>query len=138
MFKILVLKSMYNLSDDKMEEQIRNRLSFQHFLGLTRADKIPDARMIWLFGEELCCANVERKLFERFHEALAGKGIIAKASSIVDGTFVEVPKQRNRREENAQIKRGGIPESFTKNPTKTLTPVGRKKTMRVILVIRIT
>ncbi|MDR1492438.1 MAG: IS5/IS1182 family transposase, partial [Planctomycetaceae bacterium] len=83
-----------------------------------RADKIPDARTIWLFGEELRCANVERKLFERFQEALAGKGLVAKARSIVVGTFVEVPKQRNRREENAQIKRGGIPESFTQNPHK--------------------
>ncbi|MDR1494259.1 MAG: transposase [Planctomycetaceae bacterium] len=110
--KVLVLKYFYNLSDEQTELQIRDRLSFQHFLGLTRADKIPDARTIWLFGEELHCANVERKLFERFQEALAGKGLIAKASSIVDGTFVEVPKQRNRREENAQIKRGGIPESL--------------------------
>ncbi|MDR1491236.1 MAG: hypothetical protein LBT05_00705, partial [Planctomycetaceae bacterium] len=62
----------------------------------------------------------------------------AKARSIVDGTFVEVPKQRNRREENAQIKRGGIPESFTQNPHKNVTLAGRKKIMRVILVIRIT
>ncbi|MDR1492289.1 MAG: transposase [Planctomycetaceae bacterium] len=39
--KVLVLKYLYNLSDEQTELQIRDRLSFQHFLGLTRADKIP-------------------------------------------------------------------------------------------------
>ena len=42
MFKILILKSLYNLSDDKAEEQIRDRLSFRDFLGLMFADKVPD------------------------------------------------------------------------------------------------
>jgi len=40
MFKILVLKSMYNLSDDNTELLIRDRLSFQDFLGLRRGDTI--------------------------------------------------------------------------------------------------
>jgi IS5 family transposase len=33
-------------------------------------------------------------------------------------SIVEVPKQRNSRDENAQIKAGDIPESFKKNPNK--------------------
>jgi hypothetical protein len=47
MFKILVLKSMYNLSNDKIEEQIRDRLSFRDFLDLSFADTVPDAKTIW-------------------------------------------------------------------------------------------
>ena len=35
MFKILILQSLYNLSDDQTEFQIRDRLSFMRFLGLT-------------------------------------------------------------------------------------------------------
>jgi transposase len=53
MFKICVLKFLYNLSDDSTELFIRDRLSFQHFLGLTLSDRIPDAKTIWLFGERL-------------------------------------------------------------------------------------
>ena len=34
MFKILVLQALYNLSDDQIEFQIRDRLSFMRFLGL--------------------------------------------------------------------------------------------------------
>ena len=33
-----------------------------------------------------------------------------KSGLIVDGTFVEVPKQRNSTEENEQIKQGEVPE----------------------------
>jgi hypothetical protein len=50
MFKILVLKSAYNLSDESTELLIRDRLSFREFLGLTFADTVPDARTIWLIA----------------------------------------------------------------------------------------
>jgi hypothetical protein len=36
----------------------------------------------------------------------------------VDGTFVEVPRQRNTKEENAQIKQGEVPANFTANKHK--------------------
>ena len=59
MFKILVLKSLYNLSDARTEEQIRDRLSFRDFLGLTFADKVPDEKTIWAFAEQLTCPRVD-------------------------------------------------------------------------------
>jgi hypothetical protein len=34
----------------------------------------------------------------------------------MDGTLVEVPKQHNSREENAEIKRGSIPKQFISDP----------------------
>jgi IS5 family transposase len=116
MFKILVLKSLYNLSDDQTELQIRDRLSFQDFLGLKRVNRIPDAKTIWLFAEQLKNLGLERSLFDRFNELLDGSGFKVKSGLIVDGSFVEVPKQRNTKEENEQIKNGEIPESFSTNP----------------------
>ena len=53
MFKVLVLQSLYNLSDEQAEYQIRDRLSFMRFLGLKFEDTIPDATTIWLFREAL-------------------------------------------------------------------------------------
>jgi hypothetical protein len=38
MFKLLVLQSLYNLSDDQVKYQVRDRLSFQRFLGLSPED----------------------------------------------------------------------------------------------------
>jgi len=34
MFKVLVLQTLYNLADEQVEYQIRDRLSFMRFLGL--------------------------------------------------------------------------------------------------------
>jgi len=53
MFKILILQSLYNLSDDKMEYQILDRRSFMCFLGLKISDKVPESKTIWKFRETL-------------------------------------------------------------------------------------
>ena len=52
-FKILVLQSLYNLSDEQTEFLIRDRLSFMRFLDLGFEDAVPDATTIWLFREAL-------------------------------------------------------------------------------------
>ncbi len=43
MFKILVLQTLYSLSDEACEFLIRDRLSFQRFLGLGLDGTVPDA-----------------------------------------------------------------------------------------------
>src|SRR5215472_2610944 len=47
MFKALVLQASHNLSDERTEYLIRDRLSFMRFLGLGLADAVPDANTIW-------------------------------------------------------------------------------------------
>jgi len=112
MFKILVLQQLHNLSDDGIEYQIRDRLSFMRFLGLELESRIPDAKTIWLFRERLKEQDLVKVLFERFHEQLAARGYVARAGQMIDATFVEVPRQRNSREENVQLKAGQIPEEW--------------------------
>ena len=43
MFKILILQRYYNLSDDQIEYQINDRMSFTRFLNLTISDDISDS-----------------------------------------------------------------------------------------------
>ena len=50
-FKILVIQATNNLSDERAEFLINDRLSFMRFLGLSLSDRVPDARTIWLFGK---------------------------------------------------------------------------------------
>ena len=116
MFKILILQRYYNLSDEQTEFQIKDRLSFMQFLGLVIGDTVPDEKTIWLFKEQLSEKNLSDQLFERFTQMLISNGIVAKEGSIVDASFVNVPRQRNSREENATIKEGKVPESLEKNP----------------------
>ena len=113
MFKILIVQSLYNLSDEAMEYQVRDRLSFMRFLELSIGDRVPDARTIWLFREQLKELKLVEKLFSDFESYLAESGFEAKKGQIIDASIVAAPKQRNSREENAQIKEGKTPEDWS-------------------------
>ena len=86
MFKIMILQSLYNLSDDQVEFQVRDRLSFMRFLQLSISDTVPDAKTIWLFREQLTQAKLVKKLFKQFDEFLRENGFSAKKGQIVDAT----------------------------------------------------
>ena len=118
MFKILIFQRFYNLSDAQTEFRIKVDLSVQKFLGITIADKVPDQKKIWHFKEMLTRAKAIEKLFNKFDEYLTNRGVISKEGSIVDASFVEVPRQRNTREENKSIKDGEIPPEWKENPHK--------------------
>ena len=59
-----------------------------------------------------------KTLFERFDEQLVSQGCRAQKGQIIDASLVDVPRQRNSREENAQIKAGETPERFEANPLR--------------------
>jgi transposase, IS5 family len=120
MFKVLVLQRLHSLGDDDTCFQITDRNSFRAFLGLTPADSVPDGQTIRDFREDLIFAGAFEKLFATFLSHLQQKhGLaLAKEGVMVDATFVEVPRQRNSREENAAIKQGEIPESISANPKR--------------------
>src|SRR5580658_4786572 len=82
MFKTLILQANHNLSDERTEYLIRDRLSFMRFLGLGLADTVPDANTIWTFREALTRAKLRGKpaievLFKRFDAALSTAGFLA-------------------------------------------------------------
>ena len=116
MFKIIILQRFYNLSDDQVEYQINDRMSFMRFLDLSIADDIPDSRTVWAFREQLTDLELVEELFNLFLIQLDGLGLIVNNGKIIDASFVEVPRQRNKREENKQIKDGIIPDSIKSNP----------------------
>lgn len=118
MFKILVIQAANNLSDERAEFLINDRLSFMRFLGLTLSDRVPDARTIWLFRERLTRAEVIKPLFDRFDAALRASGYIAMSGQIIDATLVSAPKQRMTDEERKTVKEGRVPEEWKKRPAK--------------------
>src|SRR3954453_8827930 len=76
-FKMLVLQALYNLSDDQVEYQIRDRLSFMRFLGLGLEDRVPDATTAWLYREKLAQAGLVEALFDAFDTHLKSRGYLA-------------------------------------------------------------
>jgi len=118
MFKLLILQRLHNLSDERLQYQVSDRLSFMRFLGLELSGNVPDARTVWAFREALKEHQLTDALFERLNRALADLGVELKSGQIIDATFVPVPIQRNAREHNALIKADAVPIEWGKTPAK--------------------
>jgi IS5 family transposase len=112
MFRVLVLRTLYTLSDDQTEYQLRDRLSFMRFAGLALHDAVPDAKTIWLFREQLVRAGAFERLFARFDAALSERGYLAKGGQIVDATIVQARRPRLTQAEKDVVKGGGVPEDW--------------------------
>ena len=118
LFRMLVLASLYNLSDEQAEYQVRDRLSFTRFLKVGLGGHIPDATTLWLFREKLAKAGLIDELFARFGQHLEAKGYIARGGQMVDATIIAVPKARNSREDNETVKSGVTPANWEAQPAK--------------------
>ncbi len=70
MFKIMILQRYYNLSDEQVEYQINDRMSFMRFLDLSIADDVPDSRTVWKFREQLTDLKLIETIFNMFLKKL--------------------------------------------------------------------
>lgn len=122
MFKILVIKRLYNLSHDQTEFQINDRISFMRFLGLDLGSRVPDAKTIWLYEDLLSKSAVGKDLFERFFAEIRQAGYITREGSIVDASFMEAPKRHNTQAQRETLKKGEIPEEWddSEHPQKLM------------------
>ncbi|MGD1931854.1 MAG: IS5 family transposase [Leptolyngbyaceae cyanobacterium] len=118
LFKMLVLQKLYTISDEDLEYQVNDRLSFMQFLDLGLEDRVPDATTVWLFRDQLQKQGLAEELFETFASYLQASGYQAQDGQIIDATLIPVPKQRNRKDENKQVKQGQVPEAWQQQPHK--------------------
>ncbi len=116
MFKLLVLQQLYNISDEELEYQVSDRLSFMQFMGFGLADEVLDATTVWLFRKQLSEQGLIEALFEQFDGYLIEQGYAAKGGQIVDATLIPVPKQHNSDKENEQLKQEEIPQNWQDKP----------------------
>lgn len=103
MVRVLILQQLHGLSDEQMEYQLLDRLSFQRFVGLRHSSQIPDRTTIWTFRERLIAANAHETLFDAVERQLHRHGYIARCGQLVDASIVPAPKQQLKKEEKALI-----------------------------------
>jgi IS5 family transposase len=92
--KVLVLQSLYTLSDEETEFQCNDRLSFRNFLDFP--DSVPDFTTIWKIRDRLIKGKRMKKIWNELQRQLDEKGYIAKKGVIQDATFVEADQGRKR------------------------------------------
>jgi IS5 family transposase len=122
MFKVLIIKRLYNLSLDQTEYQINDRISFMRFLGIGIGDSVPDAKTIWLYEDMLSKSETGKKLFDLFFKEIEARGYITRSGSIVDASFIEAPKRKNTKEQRESLKKGETPKEWAdpKHPQKLM------------------
>ena len=125
MFRILVLQTLYTLSDDQIEYQLRDRLSFMRFVGLALHDPVPDAKTIWLYREQLTRTGALVRAFDRFDAMLRQRGYLAMGGQIVDATVIEARRPRLTRDEKATLRDGGTPAGWSKARARQIDRDGR-------------
>src|ERR671919_2467954 len=125
MFKVLILQTLYTLSDDQTEYQIRDRLSFMRFIGLALEDRVPDAKTIWLFREQLTKAGAMERLFARFDAVLRDSGYLAMGGQIVDATVIQARRPRLSGAEKVTVREGGVPAHWSKARRAQMDTDGR-------------
>ena len=112
MVRILVLKRLYNLSDEQMEFQLLDRMSYQRFCGLTLAANIPDRTTLWDFENRIGEAGA-MALFDGMTAQLLQAGYLARGGQIIDATLVPAPKQHLKKEEKALLDQQATPANWT-------------------------
>jgi len=132
MYKITMLQQWYGLSDAGVEFQIVDRYTFMRFLGVCAGDKIPDGNTVWDFKEALKEKDVDRKLFDLFNSMLEEKGIITHKGTIIDATFVTVPKRHTTKRDNEHLKEG---EALEDLPAKCLERLEKEEIKSIDNVI---
>lgn len=118
MFKVLVIKKLYGLSHDQTEFQILDRFSFREFLGLELQHKVPDAKTIWLFEDNLQEGRALEALFENFTGRLRDAQLIVNEGKIMDASIVHAPVQHIRSKENDQLDKGRKPRGWNKHKVR--------------------
>lgn len=118
LFKVLVLQRIHGVSEEATELAVKDRLSWQRFLGIHVGCSFPDKNTIWLFKQSLIKHEAMDGCFAAFFGQIAAHGVRLESGKIVDATIVEVPIQRNSREENEQLKGGSVPTEWAKHPAK--------------------
>jgi transposase, IS5 family len=127
MLKALVIQTN-NLSDERAEFLINDRLSFMRFLGLGLSGRITDTRTIWLFREKLTKAGAIRPLFERFDATLRQSGYIAMSGRIVDASLIAAPRPRNANNANEEMAARAGPRQLEGQASET-TPEGSRRAL---------
>ena len=119
MFKTIILSALYNLSDDQVEHQIRDRLSFMRFLGLGLEDRVPDAKTSVAVPRTVDASWGDRDLIRDVRWPPEGSGLSGDGrSDHRRPRSWRFPNSATSRKENARIKAGETPECWQDKPAK--------------------
>jgi IS5 family transposase len=119
LLRIMILQHLYGLSDPQVEEQLKDRLSFQKFVQLDAQEPVPDETTICRFRHRLIECQLHTQLLELLNRQLEARGYIVKRTTLVDATIVESSRTRPEKEAIADGTAPDPDASYTRNACRS-------------------
>ena len=105
MLKCMMLAKWFNLSDPQLEEQLKDRISFRKFVGLSFDDTTPDETTFFGFRKRLREAELDGYLFQSVVKHLESQGFLVREGTMVDATIIEQAKGKQISKRRSEMKR---------------------------------
>ena len=107
----MLLQSWYSLSDQELEFQCHDRLSFRNFLDFP--ENVPDFSTIWKIRDRLKEASVDAQIWTELQRQLDEKGYKIKKGVIQDAAFINADLGRKRYFKEKQANKKGEKIEYT-------------------------
>ena len=89
MFKVLLLQTLFDLSDREMDESLFDRVSFRKFAGFIFELKTPSYTTICRFRNKIIRQGLDHKLFKLINNHLMSNKLIVKKGIVVDASIIK-------------------------------------------------
>lgn len=116
LFKMLLLQNWYGLSDESIEESVRDRISFSKFCCIAMDETVPDSTVLCRFRITLSKHNAFDEILKTINNRMEENGLMVIKGAIVDASvtatlrkprgkkeFELVPEDRKEDEQQAII-----------------------------------
>lgn len=119
MLKCIVAQRLFGKADKDFEQEMLQNIVLQDWLGINYPSDVPSHKTIWKYKEIFAQTEVLETVFSDYVNKLqAINSKVGTEAVIADSSFVEAPKQRNTRQENALIKKGKGHTLWNDHPNK--------------------
>lgn len=84
LFKMLILKRLYGLSDKQLEFQAKHSPYLESFIGISKIRSAPDATTVSFFRERLKAAGIINELFLLFEQHLLELELTERCDKLIN------------------------------------------------------
>lgn len=89
MFKLLFLKKLYDLSDERLVSSAQTDMAYKYFLGLSPEDKMIDSSLLTKFRKTRITEDILEDMLKETIQQAIQKGLVRTGTIIVDATHTE-------------------------------------------------
>jgi len=108
----MLLQAWYNLSDQELEYQCYDRLSFRNFLDYP--ETIPNFTTIWKIRDRLREEGIDTLIWSEVQQQLDEKGFKVEKGTIQDAAFIEADLGKKRYHKEKKARKNGEKIEYTK------------------------